>query len=215
VGASACSLSEHEESLRKKWRVGATYAFTSTAIRFTGGATFDETRHTVLATLDYQPTRRWTLELGAGPLVGGSLERGGVSFDFNPGLVTDLGASFRLLDADAARPFVVFTGQIAYATGTTHESGTSTNIAYNAFDLRLGAIAGWTLWNVLNPYVVVRAFGGPVYWTYQGDSVTGTDTHHYQVGAGLLALLARRFDIYVEGIPLGEQAVSAGVGVAF
>ena len=63
--------------------------------------------------------------------------------------------------------------------------------------------------------MVVRGFGGPVYWTYQGASVLGTDTHHYQVGAGLALLVGRRVDLFVEGVPLGEQAVAGGVAASF
>jgi hypothetical protein len=215
VGASACSLSEHEEEVRKKWRVGANYAYTSTAIRFDGSTTLDETRHTVLATLAYQPTPRWTLELGLGALIAGSLD-GAASYSMRPGLVTTVGASYQLVETEGARPFVLLTGQIAYANTTTQEDGAaSARHGYNALDARLGVIAGWTLLRAVSPYAVARAFGGPVFWTYQGESVTGTDTHHYQVGAGILARAARRLDVYVEGIPLGEQAVSAGVGLAF
>jgi hypothetical protein len=61
----------------------------------------------------------------------------------------------------------------------------------------------------------VRAFGGPVFWRYQGVAVTGTDTHHYQLGAGLALGLGERVGLFAEGIPLGEQALSAGVSVSF
>jgi hypothetical protein len=54
-----------------------------------------------------------------------------------------------------------------------------------------------------------------VFWTYQGASEVGTDTHHYQVGGGFALLVARRVDLFVEGVPLGEQAVAAGADVAF
>src|SRR4051812_30762493 len=53
VGASACSLSEHEESVRKKWRVGASYSLASTNIRFSGDTTLKETRTLALASLGY------------------------------------------------------------------------------------------------------------------------------------------------------------------
>ena len=74
---------------------------------------------------------------------------------------------------------------------------------------------GTTLFGVLRPYLPVRVFGGPVYWKYQGASVTGTDTHHYQVGAGLGVAISRHIGAFAEGIPLGERALALGVAAAF
>jgi hypothetical protein len=217
VGASACSLSEHEEAIRKKWRVGASFGATWTALRFSGETTFDTTRSLALASVAYQPTRSWTFELAAGPLIGGHLETAGTRFDFEPGLVTAAGASYLVLDAAGARPFVLTTAQLAFVTTSTQETGTAgaPTARYDAFDLRLGGVVGWRLWNVVSPYALARVFGGPVFWTYQGQDVTGTDTHHYQLGAGLLVSIARRVDVFAEGVPLGERGVTAGAGVAF
>jgi hypothetical protein len=217
AGISACSLEEHEEEIRPKWRLGASYSFTSTAIRFSDDIKPEETRDNVLVTLAYRPSRRLTLELGAGSLIGGKLRIQDVDYDFSPGLLTMLGGSYRVLDALGTRPFVLFTGQAAFIAATTRENGSaaSPSVGYHAFDVRLGAVVGWTLFNVLSPYAAVRAFGGPVYWQYGGASVTGTDTHHYQVGGGLSVLIARRVDAFVEGVPLGELGVSAGAGVIF
>jgi hypothetical protein len=208
AGISGCSLSEHEEAARSKWRVGASYSFTSTAIHFSGGRRFDEERHAALATLDYRPSRAVTLEAGAGVLAGGHISTPIARYDFTPGFVSAVGASWRVLDADGAIPFVLLTGQISYATTTTQ------GVGYNAFDARAGAIVGTTVLRVLAPYLVGRAFGGPVYWRYQGAAVTGTDVFHYQVGAGLSLTVARRLDLFVEGVPLGELGVSAGLGVS-
>jgi hypothetical protein len=58
-------------------------------------------------------------------------------------------------------------------------------------------------------------FGGPVYWRYAGTAVTGTDDHHWQVGAGVSLLVARRVDVFAEGVPLGEVGVTAGAGLSF
>jgi hypothetical protein len=62
---------------------------------------------------------------------------------------------------------------------------------------------------------LARVFGGPVFWRYQGEAVTGSDTHHYQLGAGLALRLSKNFNAFVEGVPLGERALSLGGGVAF
>src|SRR5262249_22801900 len=70
-GVSACSLKEHLEEVRPKWRVGASYAFSSTAIRFNSDTRFDETRHVAFATADYRFTPDWAFELGLGTIFGG------------------------------------------------------------------------------------------------------------------------------------------------
>src|SRR5438105_2997926 len=104
-GVAACSLSEHLESARPKWRVGASYAFTSTAIRFNDDLRVDQTRHVVFATLDYRFRPEWALEVGVGSILGGRLEAGGAEHEFRPGVLGAVGASWRVLDADGARPF--------------------------------------------------------------------------------------------------------------
>jgi len=218
-GVSACSLQEHLESVRLKWRGGASYAFTSTAIRFNGDTRFDETRHVAFATLDYRLTSAWALEAGVGSIFGGRLSSGApaTEYEFSPGVLAAVGASWRVLDAEDARPFVALTGQLAFAAASTRPSGapSSPSTGYQALDLRIGAVAGWPLWQTITPYALARVFGGPVYWQYQGTSVTGSDVHHYQLGAGLLARLGRQLDVFAEGIPLGEQGISAGAGFLF
>jgi hypothetical protein len=68
---------------------------------------------------------------------------------------------------------------------------------------------------VLTPYALARVFGGPVFWHDGLAGQTGTDVHHFQLGAGLLVRLGRRLDIFAEGVPLGEQGISGGAGFAF
>jgi len=214
---SACSLKEHLESVRPKWRAGASYAFTSTAIRFNGDTRFDQTRHVAFATLDYRLTPDWVFEIGVGSIFGGGLTSGASEFEFRPGLLGALGASWRVLDADGARPFVALTGQIAFAVTSTRPSGagaTAASTPYQAADLRLGAVAGWPLLETLTPYTLARVFGGPVWWEYQGADLLGGDVHHFQVGAGLLLRLGP-VDVFAEGVPLGEQALAGGAGFLF
>jgi hypothetical protein len=215
-GVSACSLKEHLESVRPKWRVGASYAFTSTAIRFNGDTRFDETRHVAFATVDYRYAPEWAFEIGIGSIFGGRLSSGASEFEFRPGILAALGASWRVLDAEGARPFVALTGQLAFAATTTRPSGApaAPSTGYQAADVRIGAAAGWPLWEVVTPYALARVFGGPVWWQYQGADLLGGDVHHFQVGAGVLFRLAS-VDVFAEGVPLGEQTFAAGAGFLF
>lgn len=210
AGISGCSLEEHEEDARLKWRVGAEYAFTSTGLHFSDGLRVDQVRQASLATVDLRPARRITLEAGAGAFLGGSITANSVRYAMAPGIVGIVGASWRVLDAEGAIPFVLLATQLSYFSSSTFG-----DVGYNAFDLRGSAVVGTTLWDVLSPYVVGRAFGGPVYWRYAGVATTGTDDHHWQVGAGVSLLVVHRLDLFVEGVPLGELGVTAGAGVSF
>jgi hypothetical protein len=215
-GVSACSLKEHLESVRPKWRVGASYAFTSTAIRFNGDTRFDQTRHVAFATVDYRLTPDWAFEVGVGSIFGGRLSAGASEFEFRPGLLAALGASWRVLDAAGARPFVALTGQLAFAVASTRPSGVASapSTGYQAADVRIGAVAGWPLLEAVTPYALARVFGGPVWWSYQGADLLGGDVHHYQLGAGVLFRVGP-VDLFAEGVPLGEQTFAGGAGVLF
>jgi hypothetical protein len=176
-----------------------------------------ETRSSLVASLAYHPTARLTLQLAAGGTLGGHLASPAGNQDFSSGVAAAVGGSYRMVSMP--RAFAVLTGNLSFSRQSTTLAGMNgmpdVSARYQAFDVRVGALAGTTLWKVLNPYAVARVFGGPVYWTYQGSSVTGTDAHHYQLGAGATVLLARRFSVFVEGIPLGERSASAGTAFAF
>ena len=54
-----------------------------------------------------------------------------------------------------------------------------------------------------------------IFWHYRGDAVRGTDAYHFQLGAGVSYRIARRVDVFVEGIPLGERGISGGAAAVF
>ena len=212
-GVSACSLAEHEEATRPRWRAGVSGVYTSTALRFGGGLRGEETRGALLASVAYVPTPRISLQAAVGTTLGGDLTMPAGRYVFLPGVAAALGASWRVVDA---HPFVVLSSVLSFSAATTkHEGLDESRTGYEAFDLRGGAVVGTTFFDVLSPYATARVFGGPVFWRYQGSAVTGTDVSHFQIGGGFAFLVARRVDVFAEGIPLGERAVSAGVSVAF
>jgi hypothetical protein len=209
-GISACSLTEHDEATRPHWAASASASYTSTRLRFSGDVHADQTRYTTLAALAYFPTPAWAVQFGAGVSAGGSLELPDGRHSFSAGPAALLGASWRVYDE---RVFVVLSSVLSFSAARTH-LGSEPSVAYEAFDLRLGGEVGTTVLKILRPYVPVRVFGGPVYWRYGGNSVTGTDTHHYQVGLGVAVRLAPPLNVFAEGIPLGERSLSAGLALA-
>ncbi|MEO8903288.1 MAG: hypothetical protein ABI488_14220 [Polyangiaceae bacterium] len=210
-GVSSCSLAEHDEAVRPHWAVGVSGLYTSTRLRFSGHLYADQVRYASLATLAYLPTPRLVLSLGAGAAFGGSLTLPDGKYEFSPGPTLALGADYRAFDD--GRYFVLLTSSLSFAAARTH-LGSAASVGYEASDLRVGVEAGLQLANIFRPYVAARAFGGPVFWRHQGEAVTGTDTHHYQLGAGVGVRLSKTLNLFAEGIPLGERALSAGVGLA-
>ena len=209
-GVSSCSLEEHDEAVRPRWAVGVSGLYTSTRLRFSGSLHADQIRYASLATLAYLPTPRLVLQVGAGAAFGGSLTTPDGEHTFSPGPTGALGLDFRAFDD--GRYFLLLTSSLSFATART-QLASDDSVAYTAFDLRVGAQLGVELAHLFRPYAVVRAFGGPVYWHYQGQAVTGTDTHHYQVGAGLGVRLSKTLSLFAEGVPLGERAISLGAAL--
>jgi hypothetical protein len=213
-GVSACSLEEHAEAVRPRWRVESSALFTSTALRFSSSLRGDESRRALLASLSYAPSRQVTLHGALGATLGGELDMPAAQYRLSAGPIGALGASWRAFER--GRAFGALTAMLSVSSTATRLAGTTdATVRYTAFDLRLGAVAGATFFDRLSPYALGRVFGGPVFWHYQGAAVTGTDTHHYQLGAGVAFLLARRLDFYAEGVPLGERALSVGASFAF
>ncbi|HSU42338.1 MAG TPA: hypothetical protein VLJ38_22305 [Polyangiaceae bacterium] len=212
TGVASCSLAEHRDATGPHFSLGATGTYTDTALRFGTSLRATQTRAAVFAVLAYLPTRSLALELGVGASFAGSLTLPDGKYEFFPGPSASLGVASRFLDAPSY--FALLTTVASFSASHTELAGAA-RASYTAFDLRLGVEFGLNLIDVLHPYVLARAFGGPVYWTYAGESVTGTDVHHYQVGAGLAAGLPGRLSLFVEGVPLGERAISGGLGLAF
>ncbi len=206
-GTAFCSLSEHKEESRPRWAISGEGVFTSTALRFSGGVHGDETRNAAFGAIAYFPTAHTTLQMGLGATVGGTLNMPDGRYEFAAGPTGLFGASWQVVDRDV---FVLLTSVLSFSAAKTR-APSSSSVGYEAFDLRLGAEVGTTLFDVVRPYVPLRLFGGPVYWHYLGAAVTGTDTHHYQLGAGVALRMADRFNLYAEGVPLGERALSFGL----
>lgn len=216
AGLAACSLSEHDEEMRPKWHLADTASFTSTAIRFDDGGRFTQERFNFVTTLDAMPVPKLALQVGAGPAFPGSMYEGGERFETNSGVVMLLGASYRFVDSSGIRPYVLGTLGFTFLEMQTRGTLPSNSRAlYDAFDLRMGTVVGWTIGDWFSPFLVGRVFGGPVNWTHDGQKVTGTDVNHYQLGAGISVPLGKIADIFLEGVPLGEQGMSGGFGVSF
>ena len=197
--------------MRPRWALGVSGLYTNTRLRFSGSLYADQTRYATLATLAYLPTPKLVLELGVGAAFAGSLTPPDGDHSFSPGPIGALGLDYRAFDD--GHYFLLLTSGFSFSAARTHHGGDPA-VGYEALDLRLGVQFGVELARVVRPYAVARAFGGPVFWRYQTEAVTGTDTHHYQLGAGLAWRVAKTLNIFAEAIPLGERALSLGTALA-
>lgn len=157
----------------------------------------------------------WTLTLGAGALLEGSLETAGQAFDLGPGWVASGAASFTALDGRGSAPFVLLSVSFGASAAMSRPAAGGGAGSFVATDGRVAVTVGKTFFEVLSPYASIRAFGGPVFWDDGTTEVQGTDQHHYQPALGLVVGLPGGFDAFAEGAPLGERAVNAGLGFSY
>ncbi|HEU4577392.1 MAG TPA: hypothetical protein VFS67_03985 [Polyangiaceae bacterium] len=211
-GVSSCSLAEHLEQARPHWALGASGLYTSTRLRFSGGLYGDETRWAALGVFAWLPAPTLVLQAGLGVAVDGALRLPEGEYDFSPGPIASLGLDWRAWQSGPW--FALLTSTLSASFARTQLAGGRAE-SYSAFDLRLGGQFGVELARRLQPYALARVFGGPVFWKHGGESVSGTDTHHFQLGAGLALRVGARGNLFVEAVPLGETALSAGAGLAF
>lgn len=159
----------------------------------------------------YATPSGWSVRLAAGAILGGELEGDGMpgTFEMGRGFVGSVSGARRWALGDRAW-FV--TGSLSASGGTTTTTGTvnATDGRLTAFDVRIGAIAGRTFADLISPYVLARAFAGPVLWTVAGEERTGSDPSHLQLGGGLS--IATRFGLsaVIDISVVGEQSASLG-----
>lgn len=178
-----------------------------THIVFDDNKTFELTEQAATATAGYSAPSGWSYRGSLGVLVDGGLSPG--AYDFDPGFVVAAGVA-RQWSLGDGKWFVNGSAGLSVARASTHMAGSSADKPFTAGDARVGAMFGRTLWKIWNPYLLGRGFGGPVWWTVDGNSVTGTDTRHFQLGAGLSVATAIGLTISVDISALGEQAASLG-----
>jgi hypothetical protein len=195
------------------WRVAAAYGWLSSELRFGDvSAPFDQ--RSVAVSLSRQLGRDWTISAGAGAVVSGSIQAGGVDYRMDPGWLARLGATWMAVDGTGPWPFVALSASLA-ASGVRTVAPDGTSAPLTSLDAGLSASVGKSIAGVVAPYVGAKVFGGPVFWSLGGSSTTGTDVSHWQVAFGAAASLPLGIDLLVEWAPFGARSAVAQVGWAF
>jgi hypothetical protein len=191
--------------------VGSAVGATRTRLAFESDLHYDFEQQAITAFGGYSAPNGWSVQGAVGAILAGQLEGDEMpgTYDIEPGVVGALSASKRWSLGDGAW-FVTGTGTASAAvSSTTDDSGGDDGLM--ATELRVGAIAGRTFGGAWSPYVLARAFAGPVSWTVGGEDVTGSDTHFFQLGAGLNVATSFGLSVVVDVAALGEQSASLGV----
>ena len=148
----------------------------------------------------------WSLRASVGAIVDGELLEGARRHDLGAGVVGAVAV---------ARPwtrgpwFVIGSATFGASRVTTREDG-GPRVGLVAVDARLGAAVGRRV-GPLSPYLLARAFGGPVLWTVDGEDVVGSDRYHVQLGAGATLALGDAWTVVVDVSALGERTASVGI----
>jgi hypothetical protein len=205
-----------------RWHIGASYGIFASKLKLTSiDGNVDVLRRAALVSLDSLGTGKVTLQFALGAALPGALglpARGTIPAEriaITPGGMASFAVSWRMLNGSGSSPFLLFGASFAASVAGTERKlalASPERAALGAIDARFGITVGKTFFDRLSPYGVVRAFGGPVLWSYAGQTAGGTDLYHFQIGAGLVVALPRRLDVFVEGVPLGERAMTIGVG---
>ena len=179
-----------------------------------GGEQYLDLRQSAVTVIGgYAWPSRISIRAALGVLAGGSLEGEGRTFDLGAGIVGSIGVARQW---SRAPWFVTGSAGLGASRASTRETLAAgmhgPRVSLTAIDGRAGVTAGRTF-GPFSPYLLARVFGGPVFWHWDGDATTGTDTRHFQLGAGASLAIGARATILVDLAALGERAASLGVAV--
>ncbi|HUQ05392.1 MAG TPA: hypothetical protein VM261_22975 [Kofleriaceae bacterium] len=180
----------------------------ASTINFSDGPAADIEQYALTATASYATPSRWSVRFALGAVIDGVLEADGRRHDIGPGVVLAAGGARAW-----SRGSWFLVGSLGFSASRTtarEEIAGAASAPLSALDVRAGALAGRTF-GLVSPYLLARAFGGPVTWRLDGDDVTGGDDHHYQLGAGVSVGPARGWTLVLDVAALGERGASLGI----
>jgi len=180
-------------------------------LRFSGGRELDISQLAVTASVGQTRPSRLSLRASAGIVIDGSLEGEGRTHDIGPGFLVAASIAKQWAAGDW---FVTGSFSVSASRTTTTEQLTgASRETLVAVDLARGGVIAGRRFGLVSPYVLARAFGGPVFWQLDDTDVTGTDVHHFQIGAGTSLTTASGFSLLVDVAALGERSASLGMSL--
>ena len=203
VGATGCE----GQSTPSKWLTGLAYGYVKSRLRFEGDLDADLQQHALLASVGYRWTPDTSAQASAGSVLSGTLTASGTEHTLQTGFVGSLQLTHQWLEPGKTFLLTSF----AFGFSNNDSVAPSGEVApLMAYDARISAQYGWAVLDGLRPFLLLRAFGGPVAWRESGEDLVGADRDHYALGAGVLWQLDR-LGVALSGAALGERGVSLGV----
>jgi len=185
-----------------------------TEIGFQGVSQRLEELSTAVA-VTYRPSR-WSFQAALGAVLGGSLDGGLGNYRLSPGILASLSVGYTVLDGRGPSPFLALTFTAGVASmGTSNQADPGDQPGLTALDFRLAAVLGKRFFGFWLPYLGAAVFGGPVYFAPGGQSLVGSDEHHFRLSLGSSFSLPAHLEAFVEVGFLGEQNLVGGLGYAF
>jgi hypothetical protein len=161
-------------------------------------------------------TERWSLQGSLGVVIGGSLDGQLGNYRLEPGFLASASASYTFVDGSGPWPYVAASFTVGVATAATYDQADAAlRSQFTALDFRLSGVIGKRLFDFWLPYAGVAVFGGPVFFSPGGQSLTGSDQHHFRLSVGSSFSLPAHLEAFVEVGFLGEQNLLVGLGYAF
>ncbi len=161
------------------------------------------------ASAGYTGASRWSVRGSIGTVLDGTLEGEGRTHDIGPGIVGAAGVSKQWASGDWFVTGSLGAG-ISRTTTLDGAAGGARQTLVGIDVLRAGVIAGRTFGSA-SPYLMGRAFGGPVLWTLDDMDVRGSDTSKFQLGAGVSVTTASGLSLLLDVSALGERSASLGM----
>ena len=183
-------------------------------MRFADVAEPEVAQNLVVAAAGRRIADNWSVRLAAGAILDGTMVALGQTHDVAAGWLVNAVGTRRWLFGSQNRFFATASLSVGFSSTATRMRGTNQDVGLQAGDLRVGGLAGVTLWNRFSPYLLARAFGGPVSWRLNGDDIIGSDQHHYQLGAGASIRLPAGMSALIDASLVGERSLSIGVTYA-
>ncbi|MCI4338596.1 MAG: hypothetical protein L3J72_04775 [Thermoplasmata archaeon] len=163
-----------------------------------------------------QQLGRVSLQLGAGAVLGGSLNGSAGYYRLNPGPQLAFSAGWTLLDGRGKHLYLAASLGAAFSTVTAqNETAPADQPRLSALDLRLSAVVGKQFFGFWLPYAGVSVFGGPVYFNPAEVGLVGTDVNHYRVSVGSSFELPAHLQLFAEAGFLGELSALLGLGYRY
>lgn len=166
-------------------------------------------QYAALGELAYHFSNKTSLGISGGAVLGGYFSVNDTTIYLKNGGVVSVKGSWHFLEQKKSVPFAVASLSISFSKVNAENTGAEMN-DFLGTDVRLGLTAGYTIKDFFQFYISPKVFGGPIFREKGAERIQGRDRHFIQAGMGVSFLLPKGFAFFINGSPLGEQAIACG-----